>query len=103
MEGFIGLRALSCVRLAGGPAVSGERYRRRMLASEFLAAFAAEIGTAPPNRHDTDVLLELAGIAAHASERLAAPLACWMGGASGLAADELLAAARRIAPAPDDS
>ena len=72
-----------------------------MNVSEFLAAFAAEIGTSAPNRHDIGVLLELAGIAAHSSERLAAPLACWMGGVSGLSADELLAAARRIAPAPD--
>ena len=69
--------------------------------SEFLAAFAGEIGTSAPDRHDIDVLLELAGVAAHASERRAAPLACWMGGVSGLSADELLAAARRIAPAPD--
>ena len=69
--------------------------------SEFLAAFAAEIGTSAPNRHDIGVLLELAGIAAHSSERLAAPLACWMGGVSGLSADELLAAARRIAPPSD--
>lgn len=72
-----------------------------MTVSEFLAAFAAEVGTPAPGRHDIDALLELAGIAAHASERRAAPLACWMGGASDLSADELLAAARRIAPPAD--
>ena len=69
--------------------------------SEFLAAFEAEIGMRAPDPQDSDALLELAGIAAHASERLAAPLACWMGGVSGLSADELLAAARRIAPPAD--
>ena len=74
-----------------------------MNVSEFLAAFAAEIGTSEPDRQDIDVLLELAGIAAHASERLAAPLACWMGGVSGLPADELLAAARRVAPLADSA
>ena len=76
-------------------------YRRPMDVSEFLAAFAAEIGMRAPDPQDSDALLELAGIAAHASERLAAPLACWMGGASGLPAEELLAAARRIAPPAD--
>ncbi|MEJ7798586.1 MAG: DUF6457 domain-containing protein [Solirubrobacteraceae bacterium] len=69
-----------------------------MTASEFLAAFAAEVGTPVPTQAEIDALLELASIAAHASERLAAPLTCWVGGASGLPAAELLAAARRIAP-----
>ena len=71
-----------------------------MTADEFLSAFAAEIGVPPPDGAAFDELLALASVAAHGSERLAAPLACWMGGVSGLAADELLAAARRIAP-PD--
>jgi hypothetical protein len=69
-----------------------------MTASEFLQAFAAEVGTPAPTTEEADALLELATIAAHASERLAAPLTCWIGGASGLTAPELLAAARRIAP-----
>ena len=69
-----------------------------MTASEFLAAFAAEIGVPVPTGTDFDTLLALASVAAHGSERLAAPLACWMGGASGLPAAELLAAARRVAP-----
>lgn len=69
-----------------------------MTASEFLEAFAAQAGTPAPTQEEIDALLELATIAAHASERLAAPLTCWIGGASGLPASELLAAARRIAP-----
>lgn len=69
-----------------------------MTASEFLEAFASEAGTPVPTSEEIDVLLELAGIAAHASERLAAPIACWIGGASGLPASELLAAAQRVAP-----
>jgi hypothetical protein len=73
-------------------------YRHAMTATEFLQAFAAEVGAAAPTAEETDALLELATIAAHASERLAAPLTCWIGGASGLPASELLAAARRIAP-----
>jgi len=70
-----------------------------MTAQEFLAAFAAEIGVTVPDGPQFDELLALASVAAHGSERLAAPLACWMGGASGRPADELLAAARRIVPA----
>ena len=69
-----------------------------MTAQEFLAAFAAEIGVPVPDGAQFDELLALASVAAHGSERLAAPLACWMGGASGRSAEELLAAARRIAP-----
>lgn len=69
-----------------------------MTASEFLEAFAVEAGAPVPSQEDVDALLELATIAAHASERLAAPLTCWIAGASGLPPSELLAAARRIAP-----
>lgn len=71
-----------------------------MTADEFLTAFAAELGVPVPQGPQSDELLALAAVAAHGSERLAAPLACWMGGVSGLSADELLAAARRIAPPP---
>jgi hypothetical protein len=69
-----------------------------MTASEFLAAFAAEIGVDVPSEGETVTLLQLASVAAHASERTAAPIACWIAGASGLPAAELLAAAQRVAP-----
>lgn len=68
-----------------------------MTAQGFLVAFAAEIGSPAPTSAEFDALLQVASIAAHSSERLAAPLACWMGGASGLPATELLAAAQRVA------
>jgi hypothetical protein len=67
-----------------------------MTASEFLAAFAAEVGGPSPTADEFDALLELAAIAAHGSERLAAPLACWIGGVSGRPASELLEGARRV-------
>nr|MBA3329108.1 hypothetical protein [Solirubrobacterales bacterium] len=54
-----------------------------MTVTEFLEAFAAEVGAPVPTRDEVDALLAVASIAAHGSERLAAPLACWMGGASG--------------------
>ncbi|MGH2943327.1 MAG: DUF6457 domain-containing protein [Solirubrobacteraceae bacterium] len=69
-----------------------------MTASEFLDAFGAQVGVRAPTPEEFDALLELASLAAHGSERLAAPLACWMGGASGRPPSELLAVARSIAP-----
>lgn len=72
-----------------------------MTAEEFLAAFSAEIGVPAPTPEEVDALLAVAAVAAHASERLAAPLACWMGGVGGVPVDALLAAARRVAPAPE--
>lgn len=80
------------------PAGRRARYGPGVTADEFLAAFAAEVGAQAPSPEQTEALLALASIAAHGSERLAAPLACWIGGASGRPADELLAAARRVAP-----
>lgn len=66
-------------------------------AQEFLEAFAGQVGVPAPTAEEFETLLEVAAIAAHRSERVAAPLACWMGGASGMAAADLLAAARRVA------
>jgi len=68
-----------------------------MTVEQFLAAFAAEIGVPAPSGEESTALLEVASIAAHASQRTAAPLACWMGGASGMPIAELLAAAQRVA------
>ena len=68
-----------------------------MTADEFLQAFAAQLGTPQPTALERDVLLEVAGLAAHSSERLAAPLACWMCGASGWPLADLIPAAQRAA------
>jgi len=68
-----------------------------MTVEQFLAAFAAEIGVPAPSGEESTALLEVASIAAHTSQRTAAPLACWMGGASGMPIAELLAAAQRVA------
>jgi len=68
-----------------------------MTGDDFLAAFAAEIGVPAPSGEESAALLEVASIAAHTSQRTAAPLACWMGGASSMPVDELLAAAKRVA------
>ena len=67
-----------------------------MKADEWLAAFAAEIGAEAPDEETTAELLDLAATAAHASERIAAPIACFMAGRDGRAPSELRAAAERV-------
>jgi len=70
-----------------------------MKANQWLEAFAAEIGAEPPSEEEIGELLELAATAAHSSERIAAPIACYMAGRDGRAAAELRAAADRVSPA----
>jgi hypothetical protein len=65
---------------------------------EWIASFAQEAGVQRPSVQETRELLDLAGMAAHASERTAAPLACWIAGRSELPLAELLAAAERVGP-----
>lgn len=55
-----------------------------MTRDEWIKEFAEEIGIDPPSPEEIDLLLGLAAVAAHASERTAAPLACWMAGQSGM-------------------
>ena len=52
--------------------------------TDWIAAFASRLGVDAPSQEQVDVLLELAGVAAHASERTAAPIACWLVGQAGL-------------------
>jgi hypothetical protein len=63
---------------------------------EWIAAFAREAGVTAPSTSEIRELLALAGSAAHASERTAAPLACWIVGRSERSLEELLVAAERI-------
>ncbi len=69
----------------------------RPTAREWLARFAAALGLEPPDDAQLSALLELAAEAAHASERAAAPVACWLCGRAGT--DPLAAArvARQVA------
>jgi hypothetical protein len=62
----------------------------------WVAAFAARLGAEPPDDETVATLLEVAGVAAHASERTSAPLACWLAGRAGLSPAEALAIARDI-------
>jgi hypothetical protein len=64
--------------------------------TEWITAFAARLGVEAPDDDTVSTLLELAGVAAHASERTAAPIACWLVGRTGATAADALATARSI-------
>jgi Domain of unknown function (DUF6457) len=66
-------------------------------AREWIAAYAERLGTAPPSTEDFRLLLDLAGEAAHSSERVAAPVACWVAAQAGVGPEEALQAARALA------
>ena len=67
-----------------------------MTRDEWIQAFARELGVEPPSPEQAEKLLDLAGTAAHSSERPAAPLACWVAGRAGATVEEFLAAADRV-------
>jgi uncharacterized protein DUF6457 len=67
-----------------------------MTAAEWLQAFCEEIGIPPPSEGDSEAILRLAAVAAHASERIAAPIACWLAGGSGRPLDELIGVAEGL-------
>lgn len=64
---------------------------------EWLASYAAEIGIAAPTEAEVDQLLELARIAARASDRTAAPITCWLAARAGMTPSDALTAGRRLA------
>jgi Domain of unknown function (DUF6457) len=69
-----------------------------MNAEEWVRRFAAEVGAQPLSEEDLDQVLKLAAIAAHGSERTAAPVACWIGGQTGRSPESLREIAKRINP-----
>jgi Domain of unknown function (DUF6457) len=54
-----------------------------MTGREWIDAFALALGVEPPDDATFEALLDLAGTAAHDSERIAAPIACWLVGRAG--------------------
>jgi hypothetical protein len=67
-----------------------------MNAVDWLAAFAAQLGVPPPTREELKTVLDLAGEAAHSSERIAAPVACWLAARAGTDLNRALEIARGI-------
>lgn len=68
-----------------------------MTAEEWIARFAAELGVDPPSASEVDELLAMAATAAHASERVAAPVSCWLAARAGVSPAAAAGAARRLA------
>jgi hypothetical protein len=67
-----------------------------MNAREWLAAYAERLGTVPPSTEEFKTILDVAAEAAHASERVAAPAACWVAARAGVDLDEALRVAREL-------
>ena len=65
--------------------------------AEWVSAYAEAAGISPPSQDDIDALLQLAGVAAHASERTAAPITCWIAATAGLTPARALALAESMA------
>jgi uncharacterized protein DUF6457 len=67
-----------------------------MTAEQWLATYASALGTPPPTEDELDAVLALAGVAAHASERKAAPVACWLAARAGIPLDEAMTHAKAL-------
>jgi hypothetical protein len=67
-----------------------------MNATDWLAAYADKLGAAAPTKDELTAVLDLAGEAAHASERIAAPVACWLAARAGVELDEAMRLAKEV-------
>ncbi len=66
-------------------------------AADWIAAYATRLGLDAPAPAEIEALLALAGVAAHASERQAAPISTWLAARAGLSPEQALAVARELA------
>jgi hypothetical protein len=73
-----------------------------MTAEEWLEQFATALGRPAPTGAEMTAVLELASVAAHASERRAAPIACWLSALAGVDPADALRLAESLPPAPPD-
>jgi hypothetical protein len=67
-----------------------------MTAPEWIEVFCQRVGIDAPDDATTAQILRLASVAAHASERTAAPVACYLAGTSGRPLDEIERAAESV-------
>ena len=68
-----------------------------MTAEDWIADFAAALGRPAPTREEMDAILRLASVAAHASERRAAPIACWLAATAATPLEAALDVAQDVA------
>jgi len=67
-----------------------------MNATQWLAAYAEKLGLPAPTQAELEAVLDLAGEAAHASERIAAPVACWLAARAGVELEQAMRLARAV-------
>ncbi len=72
-----------------------------MTGHEFAREVALALGVESLSDGDADAILAMAGVAAHASERLAAPLCTFLAGRSGRSIEDVMEAVRRVAARND--
>jgi Domain of unknown function (DUF6457) len=60
-------------------------------AQAWITGFSEILGLAPPSETEIEKLLAMAGVAAHASERISAPVSCWLAAKSDKSTEEALA------------
>ncbi|MGO9559927.1 MAG: DUF6457 domain-containing protein [Acidimicrobiales bacterium] len=66
-------------------------------AAQWLDRFAEVLGVEVPSPEEVEDLLALAGVAARASERTAAPVSCWLVARAGLTPAQARAKASELA------
>jgi Domain of unknown function (DUF6457) len=67
-----------------------------MNAPDWLAAYADKLGIPPPTKDELKAVLDLAGEAAHSSQRIAAPVACWLAAKAGVDLEQALTLAKEV-------
>ncbi len=72
-----------------------------MNANDWLAAYAERLGVPAPTKQELEAVLDLAGEAAHRSQRIAAPVACWLAARAGFQLDEALRLAQETGEPPE--
>jgi uncharacterized protein DUF6457 len=73
-----------------------------MNANDWLAAYADKVGLPAPTKDELNDVLDLAGEAAHSSQRIAAPVATWLAGRAGLSLDEAMRLAKEVPSGESD-
>jgi hypothetical protein len=73
-----------------------------MDANTWLEAYAKKLGVPAPTKDELKTVLDLAGVAAHSSQRIAAPVAAWMAGKAGVDLDEATRLAEAVPSDPAD-
>lgn len=66
---------------------------------EWIDGFAARLGVDAPGDDEMERVLKLAAEAAHASQRTAAPVACWLAARAGVDLEEALRRAEAVTAA----